>query len=52
MTLNTCLFHKRTAENAAGEPVPGKDARNCLTLPNHLWNSRFPALPGLSLIHI
>ena len=52
MTLNACFFHKRTAEHAAGEPLPGKDSRNCLTLPNHLRNSRFPALPGLSLIHI
>ena len=40
MTLNACFFHKRTAEHAAGEPLPGKDSRNCLTLPN------------LSLIHI
>lgn len=46
MTLNACFFHKRTAEHAAGEPLPGKDSRNCLTLPNHLRNSRFPALPG------
>ena len=34
MTLNACFFHKRTAEHAAGEPLPGKDSRNCLTLPN------------------
>ena len=31
MTLNACFFHKRTAEHAAGEPLPGKDSRNCLT---------------------
>ena len=45
MTLNACFFHKRTAEHAAGEPLPGKDSRNCLTLPNHLRNSPLPPLP-------
>lgn len=30
MTLNACFFHKRTAEHAAGEPLPGKDSPELL----------------------